>query len=101
MPKKNKHSKDKGGSNLGRAIIRQQFPTAARGGIEPEMETERGKHKLRSVTQCDDLEEMMTHVRLLAQPHPLQLYAPTGCGVLGRHGWQAQNSLHVAARLSC
>ena len=48
---------DRGGSNLGRSIIRHQFPapTEAKGDLE----TDRGKGKLRSVTQCDDLEELM------------------------------------------
>ena len=55
-PKKN------ASTNLGRSIIRQQF--AAAGTLSAEdaqlLETERGKHKLRSVTQCDDLEELMS-----------------------------------------
>ena len=55
-PKKN------ASTNLGRCIIRQQF--AAAGTLSAEdaqlLETERGKHKLRSVTQCDDLEELMS-----------------------------------------
>ena len=57
---------DKAGANLGRAIIKQQFPSAQPIGPPPSnaIETERGKHKLRSVTQCDDLEELMSHAVL-------------------------------------
>ena len=51
------------GSNLGSSLIRQQFSTK----IVSEkaiVETERGKSKLRSVTQCDDLEELMSNAVL-------------------------------------
>ena len=51
------------GSNLGSSLIRQQFSTK----IVSEKaiaETERGKSKLRSVTQCDDLEELMSNAVL-------------------------------------
>jgi large subunit GTPase 1 len=60
MPEKS-GGKAKKGANLGRSIMRQQFreqPAVA------ELETERGKGKLRSVTQCDDLEEFMTNATL-------------------------------------
>ena len=59
-----KGRKDKTGSNLGRSIIRQQFPSAISLESGPVLETERGKHKLRSVTQCDDLEELMSNAVL-------------------------------------
>ena len=60
-----KKAVDVRGSNLGRAIIRQQFPAAASAAAAEEaLETERGKHKLRSVTQCDDLEELMSRAVL-------------------------------------
>jgi len=59
-----KGRKDKSGSNLGRAIIRQQFPSSISIESGPVLETERGKHKLRSVTQCDDLEELMSNAVL-------------------------------------
>ena len=59
--KPKKGVKAKGGTNLGRAIARQQFGVASH-GAQAELETERGKHKLRSVTQCDDLEELMSEV---------------------------------------
>ncbi len=60
-----KKAADVRGSNLGRAIIRQQFPAAASAAAAEEaLETERGKHKLRSVTQCDDLEELMSRAVL-------------------------------------
>ena len=52
---------NKKSQGLGRAIIRQQF------GAKPdvaEMETERGKHRLRSVTQTNDLEELMSNAML-------------------------------------
>ena len=60
MPDKS-GGKAKKGANLGRSIMRQQFreqPAAA------ELETERGKGRLRSVTQCDDLEEFMSNATL-------------------------------------
>ena len=43
---------DRSGSNLGRSIIKQQFPSIVQGGgsSQADLETERGKHKLRSVT---------------------------------------------------
>ena len=52
--------------NLGRCIIRQQFAAASTLSAEDAqlLETERGKHKLRSVTQCDDLEELMSSAML-------------------------------------
>ena len=51
---------------LGRCIIRQQFAAASTLSAEDAqlLETERGKHKLRSVTQCDDLEELMSSAML-------------------------------------
>ena len=60
-----KGKKDGGGragSNLGRSIIKHQFPSAKVETNATAIETERGKHKLRSVTQCDDLEELMSQV---------------------------------------
>ena len=60
---KKRGAEGKQGSNLGRSIIRQQFSTK----IVSEkaiVETERGKSKLRSVTQCDDLEELMSNAVL-------------------------------------
>ena len=56
---------DRGGANLGRSIIRQQFPTAQPTAQPGALETERGKGKLRSVTQCDDLEEFMSLAAVL------------------------------------
>ena len=56
--------KNKAGSNLGRAIIRHQFPGATTVEGDGVLETERGKYKLRSVTHCDDLEELMTNATL-------------------------------------
>jgi len=61
-----KKASDKYGSNLGRTIIRQQFPTinpGLRADVEV-LETERGKHQLRSVTHCDDLEDLMSQAVL-------------------------------------
>ena len=57
---------NRGGHNLGRALVKQQFNQARVGeyGGETVLETERGKHKLRSVTQCDDLEELMSSAML-------------------------------------
>ena len=50
---------------MGRSIIRQQFaPLASAEDQGQLLETERGKHKLRSVTQCDDLEELMSNAVL-------------------------------------
>ena len=53
---------NRGGHNLGRALVKQQFNQARVGeyGGETVLETERGKHKLRSVTDCGDLEELMS-----------------------------------------
>ena len=51
---------DRGGANLGKSIIRAQFPTAQPTQQSGPLETERGKGKLRSITQCDDLEELMS-----------------------------------------
>ena len=59
---KGKHKK--GGGNLGRSIIRQQFAPTLTADDAQLLETERGKHKLRSVTQCDDLEELMSNAVL-------------------------------------
>ena len=60
-----KGKQKKGGANLGRSIIRQQFaPLASAEDQGQLLETERGKHKLRSVTQCDDLEELMSNAVL-------------------------------------
>ena len=56
--------KDRGASNLGKSIIRAQFPTAQPTQATTQIETERGKGKLRSVTQCDDLEEFMSQAVL-------------------------------------
>lgn len=59
--KSGKELKGKKSAGLGRAIMRQQF------GVKPdaaEMETERGKHRLRSVTQTNDLEELMSNAML-------------------------------------
>ena len=53
-----------GGASLGRAIVRQQFPTAQPTAKPGALETEIGKQKLRSITQCDDLEELMSHAVL-------------------------------------
>ena len=61
--KPKKGAKGKGALNLGRAIARQQFG-ASTGTAHAELETERGKHKLRSVTHCDDLEELMSNAVL-------------------------------------
>ena len=59
-PKKAKA--ERSGANLGRSLVRHQFPTVV---VAPSaLETERGKHKLRSVTQCDDLEELMSQAHL-------------------------------------
>ena len=55
---------DRGGANLGRAMIKTQFPSAAMSTSQAVLETERGKHKLRSVTQCDDLEDLMANAML-------------------------------------
>ena len=61
MPEK-KGGKAKRGANLGRSIMRQQFrmPTQE----QAQLEYDRGKHKLRSLTQCDDLEELMSNAVL-------------------------------------
>jgi len=60
-----KKKAQKAGSNLGRSIIKQQFPShAGEATARDLLETERGKHKLRSVTQCDDLEELMSQAAL-------------------------------------
>jgi len=64
--KAKKAAKGKGALNLGRAIARQQFGASA-GTAHAELETERGKHKLRSVTQCDDLEELMSEATLMGK----------------------------------
>ena len=62
---RNKKSKsDVQGSNLGRSIIRQQFAPTMSADDRQLLETERGKHQLRSVTQCDDLEELMSNAML-------------------------------------
>ena len=57
---------NRGGHNLGRALVKQQFNQARVGeyGGETVLETERGKHKLRSVTDCGDLEELMSTAAL-------------------------------------
>ena len=61
MPKgKNK----KAGSNLGRSIIRQQFAPTMSADDRQLLETERGKHQLRSGTQCDDMAERMSNAML-------------------------------------
>ncbi|KAJ1618307.1 P-loop containing nucleoside triphosphate hydrolase protein [Pavlovales sp. CCMP2436] len=58
----------KGGAHLGQALANQQravhrvHQLVAREGDT--METERGKGKLRSVTECDDLEEFMTQATM-------------------------------------
>lgn len=59
-----KGRKDKAGSNLGRSIIRSQFPSTTTIQGDGVLETERGKNKLRSVTHCNDLEELMTNATL-------------------------------------
>jgi len=60
MPAK-QGGKAKKGANLGRSIMRSQNREAPEKAV---LETERGKGKLRSVTQCDDLEEMMSNATL-------------------------------------
>lgn len=63
--KKGRKGQRKAGANLGRAIIRQQFPSVITVESAAQvLETERGKHKLRSVTQTDDLEELMSNAVL-------------------------------------
>ena len=62
-----KKASERQGANLGKMLIRHQFPSINPGLLANEdeaIETERGKHKLRSVTQCDDLEELMSQAAL-------------------------------------
>ena len=80
-PKKKKAGKkgriDRGGANLGRAMIKTQFPSAAMSTSQAVLETERGKHKLRSVTQCDDLEDLMANAMLAGTDFLVEFFGKT------------------------
>ncbi len=61
MPEK-RGGKAKRGANLGRAIMRQNFHSTT--ATAAQIETDRGKHALRSITHTNDLEELMAHAVL-------------------------------------